>query len=216
MSDHDGKTLLAGMRRKAEEEAAAILREAEEAAAARRRSFEAWKERERAEWQKKEEAEMLKGDERLESRVRMERKKIGLQAREQLIEELESRAMHRMEELSTGEDYPKVLAGWILEGALALGENSIILRGTTWELDIMNDDFLKGVSRRYHSITGSDVAFTADASRPGAVPGILLESADGRISYDNRIPARFSRLKTHIRRIIYRALTDAALEDESK
>ena len=153
-------------------------------------------------------------EERLDSAFRMEKKKYTLQSREQLMLRIEEEAMHRIEDGMSGPLYRDILKNWIIEGILGLREENIILKGSVRDLEKMDDALLEEIRSDILDRTGMNVTLKVQSGSPELVPGVLLESLDGRVSFNNQLPARFRRMKAQIRRVINGALNIEAEKHE--
>lgn len=206
--ESDTAGLIDKIRRDAEEEARAIVEKAEKIRADRETSHSAWEKRERRSWEKREKEFAREREERLDASFRMEKKKLFLRSREGLMQRIEEEAMHRIEDAQRGPAYREYLKDWTVEGVLGLREEDILLKGSRADLEIMDPAFLAEVREEVSRLTGLAVSLRTDRETPQLVPGVLLETADGRVSFNNQLPARFRRMKAQIRQGINSALKE--------
>jgi vacuolar-type H+-ATPase subunit E/Vma4 len=206
--------LIDKIRKDTDEEVRAIVEKAEKIRQDRNKAQDSLEKREEKAWQRKEELFGQELEERLESSFRMERKKYSLQSREKIMLRIEEEAMHRIENGMSDPLYRDFLKNWIIEGILGLREKNIILKGSVHDLEKMDDVLLKEICSEVLERTGLNVTLQRYSGSPELVPGVLLESSDGRVSFNNQLPARFRRMKAQIRRVINSALNIEAEKHE--
>ena len=197
-----------------ETEASAIVQKAQKIRQDRLNAQEHWEKREEKSWKKKEKDFRKEMEDRQEATYRMEKKRLSLQAQERLMNRIEEEAMHRIEDSMNQPVYREYLKDWVAEGVLALGEAEILLKGSPRDLKLMDPSFLEEVQKEFFQNTGLKVSLSVSSDPPELVPGVLLESADGRVSFNNQLPARFRRMKTRIRQVISAGLQEGTAADE--
>ncbi len=200
--------LMEKIRQDTEEEVRGILEKAGKISRDRRTAQESWEHREEKSWQKKEKEFRRDLDERLEASFRMERKKLFLQAQEHLMHRIEEEAMHRIEDSMGSPAYRASLKSWIIEGVLSLRESPLILKGSARDIALMDKETLLEIHNEIYEKTSLDVSFIVSDAAPELVPGVILESEDGRVSFNNQLPARFRRMKAQIRKRINQGLRE--------
>jgi len=213
MTEDSADLLISKIRQDTENEAAALISRAETVRSDRQKSQEGWEKREKRDWERRTKEYRKEQEERDKSSFRMERKRLFLQAREEVMKRIEEEAMHRLEQSTSSPWYREVLKRWITEGVLGLREKDIILKGAAGDLALMNTAFLDEVTRELRESAGLTVRLTVDRENPELVPGVLLSTADGRVSFNNQLPARFSRLKARVRRVVSSGLKDEYLTE---
>ena len=203
--------LMEKIRQDAEEEVRGILEKAEKISWDRRTAQESWERREEKNWQKKETEFSRDLTERLEASFRMEKKKLFLQAQEHLMHRIEEEAMHRVEDSMGSPAYRSSLKSWIVEGVLSLRESPLILKGSAGDIALLDKKTLLEIHDEVFEKTSFDVSLIVADAPPELVPGVILESEDGRVSYNNQLPARFRRMKAQIRKRINQGLNEDSI-----
>lgn len=189
-----------------DEEIHKVLENAEKIRSDREIVQSGWEKREGKTWKKKEVQFSRELEERLDASFRMEKKKIFLQTQEKLMRRMEEEAMHRIEDSMDSPVYREYLKSWIIEGILGLREDNILLKGSAGDLKHMDEEMLEAVRMEIFEKTAFKVKLEIQKEAPQLVPGVLLESSDGRVSFNNQLPARFRRRKAQIRKIINQGL----------
>jgi vacuolar-type H+-ATPase subunit E/Vma4 len=207
-SENRTEQLMDKIRQDTEEESRIILEKAEKISLDRRKAQESWEHREEKSWLKKEKDFSRDLNERLEASFRMEKKKLFLQAQEHLMHRIEEEAMHRIEDSMGSSAYRDSLKSWIIEGVLSLRESPLLLKGSAGDIALMNQDLLGEIRKEIRDRISLDVRLSVADSVPELVPGVILESEDGRVSFNNQLPARFRRMKAQIRKKINQGLKE--------
>ena len=200
--------LMEKIRQDTEEDVRGILEKAENISRDRRKAQESWERREEKHWQKKETEFQRDLKERLDASFRMEKKKLFLQAQEHLMHRIEEEAMHRIEDSMGSPAYRSSLKSWIIEGVLSLRESPLILKGSAGDIALMDKETLLEIHDEIFERTSLDVSLIVADTQPELVPGVILESEDGRVSFNNQLPARFRRMKAQIRKRINQGLRE--------
>ncbi|OQY34514.1 MAG: hypothetical protein B6241_04390 [Spirochaetaceae bacterium 4572_59] len=205
--------LMAKIRLDTDEEVRQVLDKAEKIREDRKKSQTGWEKREEKSWKKKEEQFSREQKERLDAVFRMERKRFFLQSQERLMRRMEEEAMHRIEDSMDSPVYREYLKSWIIEGILGLREEDVLLKGSARDLKHMDRDMLQSVQKDIFDRTAFKVKLQVQSNLPELVPGVLLESCNGRVSFNNQLPARFRRRKAQIRKIINSGLKEQNLKE---
>lgn len=142
---------------------------------------------------------------RILSGVYLEVKRQQLRMRESAVEEILKRVTDRLKAFRTSDAYPDLLTGLIIEGALALEGDSLVLGCGETEQKILTKDRLKIAETRIASETGRDVSLAI--SEPVVDQGgVLVVADDGRMRFNNRFSARMARMENEMRLEVARVM----------
>ncbi len=151
-------------------------------------------------------AKILEGGEREAESIR--RQILGsaeLEARNSTLRALEDASNKVIQEsLSTvtekrPEAYQKALARLISEGALVIGKDAAVL------CNAKDRKVVGSVVKELNEQNGMELALSDQGIE--AMGGVVLQSSDGTIRYDNTLEARLERIKPQLRREIVNALS---------
>jgi vacuolar-type H+-ATPase subunit E/Vma4 len=142
--------------------------------------------------------------------ARLEAQSIKVRRREALLDEVFRRAAEALAEADVREDYPDAVADLVLDAARQLAQHG----GDSQSLVIFADDVARQVLgpemlRRLADDLGRKLSLrgplpqTPEARRLG----VILETEDGRLRYDNTLPARLARMRGALRVPVFRVLT---------
>ena len=199
--------LLEGIVRDTDSEIASLKRDMEQDIEDKEQSHKVWVKRETSRWEKKLDEALNIERNRIASTLRMDKKKLFLMSQDKLLAGIEEASMHRLETSLMDDDYYKnVMKGWIIEGALSLQIDSIVIEGGQREQTMLTPGFLEDISQTLGGITGRTTRFSLSDQRITHIPGVIMRSEDGRISFNNQIPSRFSRYRSQVRQQINQGL----------
>ncbi|HAW85855.1 MAG TPA: hypothetical protein DCX65_06185 [Spirochaetaceae bacterium] len=146
-----------------------------------------------------------------ESRLALERKKGDLAARERLNRDVEARARAQFDELAQTPAYRHILASWLAEAAVGLGDGPATVISSPADWPLLDDGLLRAAEALAAQACGRRVSLRR-AERPILNErGVELVAEGGRLSYTNTIRTRFARAAN-----ASRALIQAAFGDETK
>jgi vacuolar-type H+-ATPase subunit E/Vma4 len=187
-------------------EAERIVAEAQAAAAARRAIC-------RDECRAIAEQARARADARLEilrrnaaSRVNVETRRARLRVRDRIVSEAQAAVRARLAAMVGTEEYRGMLAGWIAEAAVGLGEPEAEVNASAAERAMLDGPLLAAARRDALESTGREVRLTVCAGPPLLGQGVVLAAANGRVAYNNQVATRLAREQTRIRGLIQQAL----------
>ena len=124
--------------------------------------------------------------------------------RESLIQCVFDEALERLANPSELEDYKSVVEGLVAEASEHLGGLDVVkVSGDKATLDLMDREFLDNL--------GEVIGYHIEVGEPLLEgTGIILESPDGRLRYDNTFQTRLSRMRSALRASVYRILMGEA------
>ncbi|MFO7731382.1 MAG: V-type ATP synthase subunit E family protein [Spirochaetia bacterium] len=135
--------------------------------------------------------------------IEAEQRKLRLKAQEELFDKAMGRVKEKLQELTERPDYPSILKGWIVEGALGLSEDALKVNASKRELGMITDNLLREVEADVKTVTGRSVKIERTDQPPLQKQGIFLTAREGRLAFNNLADARLERYSTVIRRMIY-------------
>jgi len=123
-----------------------------------------------------------------------ESRRAWLWAREQLIDEVLDAARQRLARFPDVDDGPRILHALIDEALRALPAGAVVVRVSAAGAALLDRAACDGLGRgRWELAVNTDGAPTA---------GVVVESADGRVRFDNSFEARMRRGREHLRRLV--------------
>ncbi len=200
----EDQTLLSGIIKQAEEEGREIIRQAEDTIAARNRGWEVSqkdiiRESERGIAEKLEDIQR-----QTQSAVESERRRRLLALREETRQAAISAVYRKAEGITGHPGYTRYMACLLAEGVIAV--NSSTVKAACSFRETLSKDMLAQAAAIVKEHTGKDVTILPDTETSFAHQGVFVSSEDGRIKYDNRLPARLRRFDAEIKNIIFSEL----------
>jgi len=125
--------------------------------------------------------------ERIFSTVSMEKKRIHLDAKANYIKDIFDGVRREAQAFRGKKDYTAFLKKVILEGLEVIGREKAVILYSRLDGAIFNDSFAKDIRA---SSGGRELEFR---QAPFSDTGVMMESADKRLSFDNRFEARLKR-----------------------
>ncbi len=141
---------------------------------------------------------------RIVANAKLQARKLGLDAKEDVIKEAFSGAEGKLRKISSGAEYSSVLAALIKEAqAVVSGDVEVIARKD--DSKVLTSDFIQKLS----ADTNSKIELSADTI--DTLGGAIVKAKDGKTEVNNTIEMRMERMKGDIRPKVARALF--AIED---
>lgn len=125
-----------------------------------------------------------------DARMEAGRKKMRLQSG--LIQKAFEKSAAELEKFADGKEHPPILAKLAHEAVALLGEKKAVLYAR--KKDMKHIDL-----RKLSKESGTQIDF---AKQPLDIPGVIAESADGRVRVDNTFAARMKRDEGALRKIV--------------
>jgi len=208
------KLLISGIIEDAEKEAGRIVSEAEQRAKER---VEAAGKR-AARITEEARARAAAGSERVKksilSGVAVEVKRREMAVRERVMMQILDRVRKNLSGLTQRPEYRKLLSGWIVEAAVGLGADSILVNGSKAERELMDERLLGGTMKEAQKLTGRPVQIGLDDRSALGSQGVVARSADGRMEFNNGIESRLQRKRRVIQKLLYERLFENEGETE--
>lgn len=140
-----------------------------------------------------------KSREKIMSSLNLEKKRLVLGEKDKFIQLVLSETKKKLAEFRKDKGYPRFLEDAILEGLEVIGEINFVIYYSYLDEGIFNDVFMKRIEKLCREFKKMDcqVKFNkADFTDPG----VIVNSPDGRVMYDNRVSARLERQQEEISR----------------
>ena len=155
---------------------------------------------EEAEERGEEQAEAIRAGNR--QTIDAERRRSRLKAEERIFSRAYDMIHRRLEELRRSDEYPGILKGWIVEGALGLGVEKAEVNAPEEERRLITGELLSEAEEEVRA-HGGEVSLSLSQNQPIRGQGVVVDEAGGRLSFNNRVEARLQRYAAEIRRMIY-------------
>lgn len=192
---------LDGIETEATEQSARILSEAKEAVACKMKNADL----EIAKWekiyQKKKDDAISQMQQNTQNNINMEKRKLDLSIREQVISESISQALEKAKEIANDKSYADIIRNLIVEAVFGIGKSDLNLIISPWEKKWVTDSFLKEIETNLSAKIGVTISIRLSPSE-SSKQGIVLEDREGRVVYDNRFETRLIRYQSQIRKIL--------------
>lgn len=201
----DDTKLLDGIQRDAREEADRILKQAEQQARDKRADLD----RQLAQVSREAEAERDKRlkdiQRRGDSELKTTQRRASLKKREYFYNLIVQKAQEKLAGMVDQPGYLEILAKWIAEGVLGLGQDEVQVRCSHREK--LTPEIIKKAAALVEGINGKKPVIHHN-QEPLAGQGVAIFSMDGRVSFYNQVANRFRRYDQDIKKIIYDGLAD--------
>jgi V/A-type H+-transporting ATPase subunit E len=131
--------------------------------------------------------------------ARLQARKIRLERREQLLDEVFDAVRQRMPTIQQRTDYDQMVRKWVREAVLRLGSSAARIRCDERTHGILSSGALSELSEDLNAQLQ-----LGDQLERGL--GIVAETMDGHLKYDNTLEARLERRRDELRGPVYRLL----------
>lgn len=189
----------------AEETAKRILKDAEQAAETKRNSAR----EEMAKWEaffaEKTEQEKQRIEKNSQNNIEMERRKIELSLREQIISESIQAAMEKVKEFASSPGYADVLRHLLTEAVYGIGKTDLIVSISAAETPVVTQELLNRWAAELSKEIGVSLILELSPLRLRS-QGISVSDREGRVVYDNRFETRLIRYQSAIRKAVSQAV----------
>lgn len=189
----------------AEETAKRIRRDAEQAAEAKRNSAR----EEMAKWEaffaEKTEQEKQRIQKNSQNNIEMEKRKIELSLREQIISESIQAAMDKVRDFASSPEYADVLRHLLTEAVYGIGKTDLIVSISAAEAPVVTQDVLNRWAAGLSEEIGVTLKLELSPLRLRS-QGISVSDREGRVVYDNRFETRLIRYQSAIRKAVSQAV----------
>ncbi len=139
---------------------------------------------------------------RISSDLSLERKKIVLKARGELVQEVLARVRRRLEQSRGTAEYRALLMGLVIEGTLALDRPEVAVSVSAADATLVDAAFLGEAGEAVATASGRPVKVTCVADLGDAEMGAIVRAADGSVLFDNTIGARMERMADELQLVV--------------
>lgn len=127
-----------------------------------------------------------------------------LESREKLLVSVFESSMEKIPSVQNYSDYPAIVENMALEAITQLNVKKVILHADKVTNDLLKDSVLKKISTKFDG--------TIELGEPlKKGTGIIAETADGHLNYDNTLETRLRRLEGELRSPVYHLLMGETL-----
>ncbi len=205
--DQNESDLVQGIVKHAEIEAEKIIKDAEKAVEQRKSSVGVQLKQIKKEALKKLQQQTANIEKNHQATTNLECRRMSLRLRDQIVDEIQQKIIHGIEELINGKDYETTLQNWIIEGILGLQVKEVIVNASAPEIEIIKKkNILKKVQKKTIESFGLEVNIALSDDLPLLAQGVVLKSENGRMAFNNQLSTRLLRYQSNIRRMIYEEL----------
>jgi len=135
--------------------------------------------------------------------IEAEQRKRRLKAQEELFALALKKVRGSLQNLIGQPGYTGILQGWVVEGAVGLGQQELVVNASAEERKLLTDALLKQIEKIAENQTGQQVTISLSQEAPLQKQGVFLTTSNGRLAFNNTIEARMQRYSTMIRKMIY-------------
>jgi len=139
------------------------------------------------------EKEIDKAKDRILSTLNLEKKRLILEGKQSFVDQVLDEVKQKAAEFRGDPAYIQFLSGAIVEGVRVLGAAQVRVYYAAADEHIFNDDFIKNVSDRCRRVLNKPCELSLNKSDFRDL-GVIVNSQDGRMMYDNRFLARLERM----------------------
>ncbi|MGD0708971.1 MAG: V-type ATP synthase subunit E family protein [Anaerolineaceae bacterium] len=127
-----------------------------------------------------------------------------LEHREKLLDNVFSAARQQLPSVQQWSDYDKIVLSLLREALQQLKASDVLVRADKHTQKYLTDQALKEISK--------ELNVTIKLGKPlEQGTGVIVETSDGHVMYDNTLETRISRLQNTLRSPIYRILIGESL-----
>jgi vacuolar-type H+-ATPase subunit E/Vma4 len=200
--------LIAGILKDAEAEAERIIKEAQQSAASRLENAhtQAAAIIDEAKQSAAKQAETIR--QQMADKILTLQRRAALRVQEDIFNQVLEETQSELAAQVKLPEYRKILIGWIVEAAIGLDVVNAFVNASAIERPLIDADLLRDAAVKLKEITGRDVTFQVSTNPPTLLQGIVLQTTEGGVEYNNHLVTRLTRCKSEIRKIIYAELFD--------
>ncbi|MCU0651188.1 MAG: V-type ATP synthase subunit E family protein [Candidatus Omnitrophica bacterium] len=138
------------------------------------------------------EKEIEKAKEKVLSTLNLEKKRLILEGKQRFVDNVLAEVKKKAAGLRNDPQYPEFLADAVIEGMRVLDVSEVIVYHAACDEHIFNEGFIKKVTQSCGKALNRQCAISFNKSDFNDI-GVIINSQDGRIMYDNRFEARLER-----------------------
>jgi vacuolar-type H+-ATPase subunit E/Vma4 len=144
-----------------------------------------------------------------EARLKTETRKLELESEERFMRRVLDQAVAEYAKAEDSPEYGDRLFAWACEAAIGISSPEAEIRASEAEAGYLNAEFLARVEHRVFELSGRSIRLSISKELPLDRQGLLLESENGRLRYDNSASARLARAEAAMRGLIRAAIEPA-------
>jgi vacuolar-type H+-ATPase subunit E/Vma4 len=139
------------------------------------------------------EKEIDKSKDRILSTLNLEKKRLVLEGKQKFVEKVIGEVRQKAARFRGDRAYGEFLAAGVLEGLRVLDVPNVAVYYAAADEHIFNNDFVKKLTDRCSAAMNRTCVLTFNKSDFKDL-GVIINSVDGRMMYDNRFSARLERM----------------------
>ncbi len=197
--------IISGIAAEAEKQAEEMLREARSASEDRLHSTEARADRASVEEEERTSEHIAKIEREAATRLEAAKRRLGLEMRESVYQEVVSRSVAAFDRLVGENRYEDVVRNWIVEAAAGLQADSARVTASHKEIEVVAL-VLEQVEALMKEEGRQPIKLSVSEEPPLSRQGIVLIAEDGKTAYNNQVHSRLERYKTEIRKLVHQRL----------
>ncbi len=143
------------------------------------------------------EQEIQKSREKILSSLNLEKKRLLLGEKDKFVQSVLSEVRKKARELRKESGYPEFLESAIIEGIEVIGENKVEIYYSYLDEHLFNEGFINKIETACSRVLKPDCGVKLNKADFFDL-GVIVNSTDGRMMYDNRVLARLDRAKEEI------------------
>lgn len=137
--------------------------------------------------------EIAKSKERTLSTLNLEKKRLILDGKQKFVEKVIAGVRDMAGRFRGGRAYGEFLAAGVIEGVRVLDVPDVVVYYAAQDEHIFDKDFVKNLTNRCGAAMNKTCVLTLNKSDFKDL-GVIINSADGRMMFDNRFSARLERM----------------------
>jgi vacuolar-type H+-ATPase subunit E/Vma4 len=143
------------------------------------------------------EREIQKSREKILSSLNLEKKRLVLGEKDKFIQSVLTNVIKNAQDFRRENNYPEYLENAIIEGIEVIEESNIVIYYSSLDERFFNSDFTKKIEKSCSQVLKTSCSLKFNKADFNDL-GVIVNSVDGRIMYDNRFLARLERAKEKI------------------
>jgi len=148
-----------------------------------------------------EEADRIIENAIIEAKIEVGRRLLDFKKR--IFDSVIDKAKEILQNSVNSDEYREAMLHWILEGILVLNVGRVVISCSEVEKNIFDESFLKDLNVLLEKNLGKSIEVNFNKRVYLKKQGVIVETPDGRLSYNNTIDSRLNRLSEKIKNIIY-------------
>jgi vacuolar-type H+-ATPase subunit E/Vma4 len=141
--------------------------------------------------------EIQKSREKILSSLNLEKKRLVLGEKDKFIQSVLANIIKNSQDFRKENNYPEFLENAIIEGTEVIEDGNIAVYYSYLDESIFNADFTRKIEHACSQVLKKGCSLKFNKADFNDL-GVIVNSVDGRIMYDNRFLARLERVKENI------------------